>query len=76
MNLALWIGAGLLAVVALAGGIIKASTPQEKPAASRGGEWTQDVSVGSVKTLSALEILAAWAWSCLPWSMSHRFWCR
>ncbi|MEU8346308.1 DoxX-like family protein [Actinomadura meyerae] len=59
MNLALWIGAGLLAVVALAGGVIKASTPREKLAASPGGAWTQDVGAGSVKALGVLEILAA-----------------
>ncbi|MFG1858338.1 DoxX family protein [Actinomadura geliboluensis] len=59
INLALWIGTGLLAVVALAGGIIKASTPREKPAASPGGEWTRDAGAGFVKALGALEILAA-----------------
>ncbi|WP_242903781.1 DoxX family protein [Actinomadura terrae] len=59
MNLALWICAGLLAVVALASGIIKAATPPEKLAASPGGDWVQDVGSGLVKGLGALEILAA-----------------
>ncbi|WP_019634528.1 DoxX family protein [Actinomadura atramentaria] len=59
MNLALWIGAGILAVIALAGGAVKTSAPKEKLAASPGGEWTRDVGAGAVKALGALEILAA-----------------
>ncbi|GAA1846744.1 DoxX family protein [Actinomadura bangladeshensis] len=59
MNLALWIGAGLLAAVALAGGMIKTFVPRQKLAATPGGQWTEDVSAGAVKILGALEILAA-----------------
>ncbi|WP_432871749.1 DoxX family protein [Microbispora rosea] len=59
MNLALWLVAGLLAVVALAGGAIKAFVPKEKLAATPGGAWTRSVSAGGVKTLGVLEILAA-----------------
>ncbi|MEU6425088.1 DoxX family protein [Microbispora sp. NPDC046973] len=59
MNLALWLGAGLLAVVALAGGAIKAFVPKEKLAATPGGAWTRSVSAGRVKALGVLEILAA-----------------
>lgn len=59
MNLALWIAAGLLAVVALAGGISKAFVPKEKLAKAPGGEWTEDVGAGFVKTLGVLELLAA-----------------
>ncbi|TDC61043.1 DoxX family protein [Streptomyces hainanensis] len=59
MNLALWIGAGLLAVVALAGGTIKTFAPREKLAASQGGGWTGDVGTGFVKSLGGLELLAA-----------------
>ena len=59
MNLALWITAGLLAVVALAGGISKTFIPKEKLAAQHGGEWTGHASVGFVKTLGVLELLAA-----------------
>jgi hypothetical protein len=59
MNLALWIAAGLLAVVALAGGISKTFVPKEKLAAHEGGQWTGDSSVGFVKTLGILELLAA-----------------
>lgn len=59
MNLALWIGTGLLAAVALAGGTIKVFVPQQKLAATPGGLWTEDVSAGVVKILGALELLAA-----------------
>lgn len=59
MNLALWIGAGLLAAVALAGGVTKTFVPKEKLAAAPGGEWTAGIGDGFVKTLGVLEILAA-----------------
>ncbi|MGW3620296.1 DoxX family protein [Micromonospora arida] len=59
MNLALWIAAGLLATIALAGGITKTFVPKQKLAAANGGGWTSDASVGFVKTLGVLELLAA-----------------
>ncbi|MEV0404636.1 DoxX family protein [Actinoallomurus sp. NPDC050550] len=59
MDLALWIAAGLLAAVALVGGITKTFIPKERLAAQHGGEWIQNVSVGFVKTLGILEFLAA-----------------
>jgi hypothetical protein len=59
MDLALWIAAGLLAAVALAGGITKTFVPKEKLAAHAGGEWTGEASAGFVKTLGILELLAA-----------------
>ncbi|TDC99580.1 DoxX family protein [Nonomuraea deserti] len=59
MNLALWIAAGLLALVALSGGISKSFVPKEKLAAFHGGGWTADVSGGFVRTLGVLELLAA-----------------
>ncbi|MFE5033093.1 DoxX family protein [Streptomyces sp. NPDC056683] len=59
MNLALWITAGLLAAVALAGGISKTFVPREKLAAAHGGGWTGDVGDGFVRTLGVLELLAA-----------------
>lgn len=59
MNLALWIGAGLLAAVALAGGVTKTFVPKGKLAAAPGGGWTADVNDGFVKSLGVLEILAA-----------------
>ncbi|MEO3812240.1 DoxX family protein [Sphaerisporangium sp. B11E5] len=59
MNLALWIAAGLLAAVALSGGISKTFVPKEKLAAVHGGGWTADAGAGFVKTLGVLELLAA-----------------
>ncbi|MFJ9614266.1 DoxX family protein [Streptomyces noursei] len=59
MNLALWIVAWLLAVVALTGGITKTFVPRGKLAAVRGGGWTAGIGAGSVKALGILELLAA-----------------
>ena len=59
MNTALWIAAGLLAAVALVGGITKTFVPKERLGAHAGGEWTRDASAGFVRTLRILEILAA-----------------
>lgn len=59
MNLALWIAAGLLATVALTGGVTKTFVPREKLAAAHGGGWTGDASTAFVKTLGVLELLAA-----------------
>ncbi|NUR86963.1 MAG: DoxX family protein [Nonomuraea sp.] len=59
MNLALWIAAGLLAVVALGGGATKLFTPTAKLAAAPGGGWTADVGPRFVRTLGGLEFLAA-----------------
>jgi hypothetical protein len=59
MNLALWIVTGLLAVVMLIGGTSKLFVPKETLASFAGGGWTADASVGFVKTIGALEVLAA-----------------
>ena len=59
MNIALWITAGLLAVVALVGGITKTFVPLEKLSQHEGAAWTRGVSPAFVKTLGILEILAA-----------------
>ena len=59
MNLALWIAAGLLAVVALSGGATKLFTPMAKLAAAPGGGWTADLGARFVRTLGGLEFLAA-----------------
>ncbi|WP_419996507.1 DoxX family protein [Streptomyces boninensis] len=59
MNLALWIAAGTLATVALAGGLSKTLVPRQKLAAAHGGGWTGDASDGFVKSLGVLELLAA-----------------
>ena len=58
MNVALWIAAGLLSAVALAGGISKTFIPKAKLAAQHGGEWTEGASDGFVKSLGILELLA------------------
>jgi hypothetical protein len=59
MDLALWIAAGVLAVVALVGGLAKAFVPMEKLAAAPGGAWVGDAAPWFVRTLGFLEILAA-----------------
>ncbi|GKQ34353.1 DoxX family protein [Streptomyces sp. A012304] len=59
MNLALWIAAGLLAAIALSGGLTKMVVPREKLAAARGGGWVADNGVAFLKTLGVLELLAA-----------------
>ncbi|HLU58062.1 MAG TPA: DoxX family protein [Pseudonocardia sp.] len=59
MDLALWIAAGLLALVALTGGITKTFVPKEKLAVHEGARWTRDASAGFVRTLGVLELLAA-----------------
>lgn len=59
MNLTLWIAAGLLALVALTGGITKTFVPREKLAQHEGARWTRDFSPGFVKSLGLLEIVAA-----------------
>lgn len=59
MNVALWIVTGLLAGVALLGGLTKTFVPKEKLAAQYGAEWTANASSGFIRTLGLLEILAA-----------------
>ena len=59
MNLTLWFAAGLLAAVALLGGVTKTFVPKDRLASQHGGEWTAQASVGFVKTLGVLELLAA-----------------
>ncbi|MFI6041404.1 DoxX family protein [Nocardia sp. NPDC051321] len=59
MNLALWIAAGLLAAIALTGGVTKTFVPRAKLAAAPGGEWTGRVGAQYIKALGIVEILAA-----------------
>ncbi|MFG3001635.1 DoxX family protein [Streptomyces sp. NPDC048340] len=60
MNLALWIIAGLLAAAHLLGGAFKVITPKQKIAASGpSAHWVEDFSAGAIKTIGALEVLAA-----------------
>jgi uncharacterized membrane protein YphA (DoxX/SURF4 family) len=57
VNIVLWIIASLLAAVFLLAGITKLTQPKEKLATMM--TWTKDHSAGRVKTLGALEVLAA-----------------
>jgi uncharacterized membrane protein YphA (DoxX/SURF4 family) len=57
VNVVLWIIAAVLAAAFLAAGLTKLSQPKEKLAASMG--WVEDFSPGMVKTIGALEVLAA-----------------
>ena len=60
MNIVLWIIAGLLAIAYLASGGGKLIMPKEKIAAmTSSARWVDDFSAGSVKTIGALEVLAA-----------------
>lgn len=58
MNIALWIIAGLLAALFAAAGLMKLTQPKEKLAQS-GMDWTEDFSPAAIKTIGALEVLAA-----------------
>jgi hypothetical protein len=58
MNLTLWIVTGLLAAVALTGGVTKTFVPKEKLAHVSGGGWTDQHTAGFVKSLGILELLA------------------
>lgn len=59
MNLTLWIAAGLLALVALGGGISKTIVGKDKLEQRFASGWVKDVSPGFVQTLGVLELLAA-----------------
>lgn len=58
MDVFLWIVAALLAAVFLASGAMKEFRSKEQLAAL-GQVWTEDFSPGMIKTIGALEILAA-----------------
>jgi hypothetical protein len=59
MDTTLWIAAGLLALVALTGGITKTFVPKEKLQQHEGAAWTREFSPAFVRTLGVLELLAA-----------------
>jgi hypothetical protein len=58
VNIVLWIIAGVLAALFAAAGLMKLTQPKEKLAAT-GLAWTEDFSVGTVKLIGGLEVLAA-----------------
>jgi uncharacterized membrane protein YphA (DoxX/SURF4 family) len=57
MNIVLWIIASLLAVAFLAAGLMKLTQPKEK--LNERMTWTRRISPAAVKTIGALEVLAA-----------------
>jgi uncharacterized membrane protein YphA (DoxX/SURF4 family) len=57
MNIVLWIVAGLLAAGFLVSGALKVLQPKEKLRANM--PWVDDFSTGMVKTIGALEFVAA-----------------
>ena len=61
LNLALWIVAGILAVVFLVASSTKLFVPKEKLAGMGGAasKWVNDFSPGALKAIGVLEILAA-----------------
>lgn len=59
MDIALWIAAGLLALIALAAGLTKVLVPKEKLQRHEAAAWTRTVSPAFVKTLGVIELLAA-----------------
>lgn len=59
MNIALWIGQGLLALVYLAAGGIKVAQSREKLVASGRFDWMKDNSDAAVKAIGTVEILGA-----------------
>ncbi|MGW0657710.1 DoxX family protein [Streptodolium elevatio] len=60
MNIALWVVAGLLAAAYAAGGSLKVVMPKEKIAAfGASSKWVDDFGGTTVKTIGALEVLAA-----------------
>lgn len=59
MNVFLWILAALLAALFLTAGGAKLAQPKEKLVASPNMAWAEDFSPGMLKTIGALEVLAA-----------------
>ncbi|MCT2582186.1 DoxX family protein [Actinophytocola gossypii] len=59
MNIALWIVAGLLAVVFLGSGVTKLAQPKEKLVASSTGAALDGYGAGAIKAIGTLEVLAA-----------------
>ncbi|THV34670.1 DoxX family protein [Glycomyces buryatensis] len=59
MNVVLWILAGALAAFFLFAGLSKLAQPKKKLAATPNMGWAEDFSPGLIKTVGALEVLAA-----------------
>ncbi len=61
MNVALWVIAGVLAVVFLGASISKLLVPKEKLAGTMGNlsKWVEDFSPGALKAIAVVEFLGA-----------------
>jgi hypothetical protein len=61
MNVALWVAAGVLAVVLLGSSISKLFVPKEKLAGTMGNlsKWVEDFSPGALKAIGIVEFLGA-----------------
>jgi uncharacterized membrane protein len=59
MDRALWIVAGLLAVVYLFSGMVKLLVPRERLASIPAAGWVNDFSAGTVCIIGVLEVLGA-----------------
>lgn len=59
MDLALWIAAGFLSLAFAIGGAAKVVVPKEKITALSFGRWAENWSPSAIKTIGALEVLAA-----------------
>jgi uncharacterized membrane protein YphA (DoxX/SURF4 family) len=59
MSIALWIIAGLLAAVFLAGGVTKLVLSKDRMAAMRSGAFVEDFSPAALKVIGGLEVLAS-----------------
>ncbi|MBI4940307.1 MAG: DoxX family protein [Actinobacteria bacterium] len=68
MNIALWVVAGLLALLFAGAGFMKATTPKAKLQENPNMAWTEDFSPGLIKTIGVLEILGAIG-LILPWAL-------
>ncbi|MEV6645671.1 DoxX family protein [Amycolatopsis sp. NPDC051371] len=68
MDLALWIAAGLQAVLYVFAGGMKLATPREKLLENPNMGWTADFSGPAVKAIGGIEILAAIG-LVLPWAL-------
>ncbi|SEP41947.1 DoxX family protein [Amycolatopsis saalfeldensis] len=66
MNIALWIGQGLLALVYLAAGGLKVARSRERLIATGRLDWMKDTSDAGVKAVGLVELLGALG-VILPW---------
>ncbi|MGW4486349.1 DoxX family protein [Amycolatopsis sp. NPDC004368] len=68
MNIALWIAAGISAVLYLGAGGMKLATPREKLLKNPNMSWVEDFSATSVKLIALAEVLGAIG-LILPWAL-------